>query len=104
MGEQDSNKYYYKPNNEDSGWIKTVSDSIEYINSSGKKMKAEGYSMLLWKFDCIERQIGMAQFIVYSKEGKVLHSISLKSYEIEMLFVVPDSLGEIYFNTFCNQN
>ncbi|MGI9650863.1 hypothetical protein [Chryseobacterium sp. RLHN22] len=44
----------------------------------------------------------MIQIAVYDKDGKNVYSTKLKDYEVEMEYVIPDSVGENYLNAYCN--
>lgn len=87
----DSTMYYYKPNTKNTAWIKVVEE----------KNKNVEYLINLYQFDCDERKIGVVQVVSY-KNGKVLNSTTLKSYEIEMRYVVPESIGETLLLYFCH--
>lgn len=86
----DSTMYYYKPNTKNTAWIKGVK----------AKRKDDEYYITLYQFDCEERKIGAVQDITY-KNGKVLNNVVLKSYEIEMGYVIPESIGETLLLYFC---
>lgn len=103
--ETDGVFYYYKPNTKSTAWIKAVSDKTEYysIDSLDKKM-TEGYILTLWKFDCDDKKINPIQINVYSKDGTPLQSVKKDEDETEMFFVIPDSVGEGFFNVFCEKS
>lgn len=95
--------YYYKSNSKNTGWIKIESKETIYFDENQNEKKIDGYQLILWKFDCEEKQIGVIQSITYDKNSKVLSSINLKSYEIEMFYIVPNSVGELFFKSFCSE-
>ncbi|WP_332032718.1 surface-adhesin E family protein [Kaistella sp.] len=100
----DSNSYYYKPNSENKAWIKIESPQLEYINKEGQRKYVDGYQVTLWQFDCEEKQIGIVQTTTYDKKGLVLNTLSIKNFEIDMTYVNPDSMGEVYLTAFCQRN
>lgn len=82
-------------------WIKKVSKNIEFHTQQGKK-NIDGYQLMLFKVDCDNRKIGLIQIVVYDKNGKTVNSTKLKDYEVDMDYVIPDSVGETYLDTYCN--
>lgn len=104
LGKKDSEKtiFYFKTNSNDTGWIKSESPETVYYDKNQKKV-IDGYQITLWKFDCDERQIGLVQTTTYDKKGNVKKTLSLKSFQIEMDYAVPDSLGEDFLKAFCEE-
>lgn len=98
--------YYYKPNTDDNAWIKIVSSKTEYYsNESSQKSKiVDGYKILLWKFDCRNKKIGVIKTSTYSKDGKIVDSNSVNEFLVEMDYVNPDSVGEELLTVFCERN
>ena len=95
-------EYFYKPNTRNTAWVKVVSEKTEY--TSEKTLKNEiidGYKMILWKFDCYEKKLGIIQAIIYSKDGKPLDSFKQNEILVEMDFVVPETVGEKLLYIFC---
>lgn len=82
-------------------WIKKVSKNIEFHTQQGKK-NIDGYELMLFKVDCDNRKLGLIQIVVYDKKGKTVNSTKLKDYEVDMDYVIPDSVGETYLDTYCN--
>ncbi len=106
ISENDDSSYYYKPNTDDTAWIKEVSEKIEYYPNK-KSMDAkyiDGFSLLLHKFDCNSKKLGWLQMNIYSKDGKLLNSYDTKEYLVDMKYVTPDSVGETFLNAFCNKD
>ncbi len=97
-----SKAYYYKPNNENTAWIKIVSNKIEYYQS-GVLKSVDGYKLLLWQFECNPKKMGIKQIIVYSKKGKLMRKMPQKGYSVEMEDVIPTTNAEIFLNIFCNK-
>lgn len=98
------NKYYYKPNTDTTAWIKETSDKMAYYPTNSKNKKIiDGYKIVLYKFDCSEKQIGILQMTVYSKSGKVVSSAKISELFVEMNYVIPDSIGEGMLNLFCEK-
>lgn len=100
-----NNKFYYKPNTDDTAWIKEVSNKLSYYETNKEQSKKiiDGYQITLYKFDCSKKQIGGIQLITYSKSGKVLKTYTFPEYLIEMNYVVPDSIGESLLKSFCKK-
>ena len=95
-------EYLYKPNTRNTAWIKIISEKIEYVSEETQKEEIiDGYKMILWKFDCSGKKIGIIQAIVYSKEGKSLSSFSQNEILVEMNYVVPETIGEKLLYIFC---
>lgn len=82
-------------------WIKKVSKNVEYHTRQGKKV-VDGYELILYKVDCDSRKLGLIQIAVYDKEGKNVNNTKLEDYEVEMDYVIPESIGETYLDTYCN--
>ena len=101
--EADDVAYYYKPNTENTAWIKSVSDKTEYYPTRTSKTSkyVDGYRLTLWKFDCYSKQIGLIQVNVYSKEGKLMSKMSEQEYLVDLEYVTPDSIGEGFYSAFC---
>jgi hypothetical protein len=104
--ESNDQSYYYKPNTENTAWIKVVSEKIEYYpnKASNKKSVVNGSEVLLWKFDCESKKLGLLQMNIYSKSAKLLSSLNINEYLVEMNYVTPDSIGEGIFKVFCDEN
>lgn len=98
---EDNNKFYYKPNTDDTAWIKEVSEKLVTYDKDQKTI--DGYRLTLYKFDCSKRQIGGIQIITYSKSGKMLKTYTLPEYSVQMNYVVPESIGESILNSFCEK-
>jgi len=94
--------YYYKPNTENTAWIKIVSNKIEYYQSNVLK-SVDGYKLLLWQFECNPKKMGIKQIIVYSKNGKLMRKMPKKGHLVEMEDVTPKTNAEIFLNVFCNK-
>lgn len=94
--------YYYKPNNENTAWIKIVSNKIEYYQS-GVLKSVDGYKLMLYKFQCDSSKIGLKQIIVYSKKGKLMIKMTEKDKLVDMQQVPKTSIAEIFLNGFCNK-
>jgi hypothetical protein len=95
--------YYYKPNNYQTAWIKIISEKTEYYPSktTANKKTVDGYKIVLWKFDCRDRKIGVIKSTTYSKDGTVLESYNKNEVLVDMDYVNPDSIGESLLNNFC---
>ena len=100
----DGTEYYYKPNTSKTAWVKQVSSKTSYYSKEekGQKKIVDGYHVCLWKFDCEEKKIGLAQQNTYNTNGEVLSAITFKEYDIEMIYPNPDSIAENLINAFCS--
>lgn len=100
----DEETVFYKYNTDDTAWFKTVSEKTEYYAKNSKVAKiVNGYTLALFKFDCDNKKMGLLQMNVYSKEGKLLDHFEMNEILAEMSYVVPETVGERYFNEFCNK-
>ena len=98
----DDEAVFYKYNTDDTAWFKTVSENTEYYPKNSKVAKiVNGYTLALFKFDCDEKKMGILQMNVYSKEGKIRDHFDVNEILADMSYVVPETIGEIYFNEFC---
>ena len=95
--------YYYKPHSNNKAWVKVESPQIAYYDKDGKNKTADGYQLNLWSYDCEEKQIGVVQTTTYDRAGNVLGTLSIKSYEMELHYVNPNSLGENFLQAFCKK-
>ncbi|SCZ00051.1 surface-adhesin E family protein [Flavobacterium caeni] len=101
--ESEMGTYYYKPNTDETAWVKIVSNKTEYYPSktSTQTKTVDGHKTILWKFNCRSRKLGIIKSTTYSKNGKVLESFSENEILVEMDYVNPDSIGEELLNYFC---
>lgn len=81
--------------------IKKVSKNVEYHIRQVKKV-IDGYELILYKLDCDSRKLGLIQIAVYDKTGKNVNNTKLEDYEVEIDYVIPESIGETYLDTYCN--
>lgn len=103
--ENNTDSFYYKPNTEDTAWIKVISGKTEYFPKTSTGLRViDGYILTLWKFDCENKKAGLLQWNIYSKEDSLLSSLKQNKYLIEMAYVIPDSVGEGFFGAFCNND
>jgi|SRR5690606_14764868 len=103
--ESETGSYYYKPNNNRTAWIKVVSEKTQYYpkETYPKAKIIDGYTILLWKFDCNDQKMGIIKSTTYSKDGNSVSTFSQNEVLVEMEYVNPDSIGEAILNTFCGQ-
>ncbi|WP_379964897.1 hypothetical protein [Epilithonimonas sp. UC225_85] len=100
----DEEAVFYKYNTDNTGWFKTVSEKTEYYPKNSNVAKiVNGYTLALFKFDCDNKKMGILQMNVYSKEGKLLDHFEVNEIIADMSYVVPETMGERYFNEFCNK-
>ncbi|MDP9957997.1 hypothetical protein J2X97_003671 [Epilithonimonas hungarica] len=93
--------YYYKTNDETTAWIKIVSNKIEYYQS-GILKSIDGYKLMLYKFQCNSKRIGVKQIIVYSKKGKLMRKMTEKDNLVDMQYAPKKSNARTFLNVFCN--
>ena len=103
--ESKTGNYYYKPNNNRTAWIKVVSEKTKYFSkeTNPKEKTIDGYTILLWKFDCDDQKMGIVKSTTYSKDGNSVSTFSQNEILVDMDYVNPDSIGEALLNTFCRQ-
>ncbi|WP_439480931.1 surface-adhesin E family protein [Chryseobacterium aquaticum] len=102
-GSKDNVEYFFKPKSHNTAWTKQVSKKVKYYTSGNvKSLKTiDGYEIVLYKFDCSEKKLGLGSSVIYSKLGDVIKSTDIDEYEIEMFYIIPDSVGETILNSFC---
>ncbi len=105
ISENDASSFYYKPNTDDTAWIKEFSKKIKYYpsKSSMDTKYIDGYQLSLYKYNCSSKKMGLLQVNIYSKDGKLLNSYETNEYLVDMKYVTPDSIGETFFNVFCSK-
>lgn len=92
-------KYYdrngsYNPHYQVSAWIKSLNPG-DWEKFENKKI---WYEQNFVAANCLNKQIDIQSKHIYDLNGNVLYS---KQYLHEWLDVVPDSLGESWFNAMC---
>lgn len=93
--QSDDNKY----------WIKEVAPKLDYKTKSGKKVVVlNGYRLTLYDFDCSERRLQLIQNVLYNSLGKNVFSYEKEDWEDDWSDVIPDTLGEFFLNTICDEN
>lgn len=96
--------YYCRTNTYDTAWIKIVSNELTYFeDGTGKQKTTAGHQLILFAFDCRDRQLGLVQTVTYDKEGKIVGSFSQKRIFAKMEYVLPDSQGEFYLSEICDR-
>ena len=103
--ESKEGSYYYKPNTENTGWIKLVSDKTVYYQKNDRvnSKTVDGYTMILYKFDCQSKKIGVIKSTVYSKNGEVLDNYKKNEVLVDMDYVDPESKAERLLSSFCGK-
>ena len=82
-----------------------ISSKTEYYPKTSTGLKVmDGYIVTLWKFDCENKKAGLVQQNVYSKEDNLLASLKQNQYLEEMIYTIPDSVGEGFLGVFCNND
>ena len=93
---------YIRPHSDNSAWIKkTKSDVPLDYEKYGFDKTTEGYTLVLYRFDCRSLKLGVLASNFYNNEGEVKYSKQLKEYEIDMNYAVPETIGEFWLKSFC---
>lgn len=93
--QSDDNKY----------WIKEVAPKLDYKTKSGKKVVVlNGYRLTLYDFDCTDSRLQLIQIATYNSAGKNVYSYEKEDWEEDWSDVIPDTLGELFLNTVCDEN
>ena len=97
--------YYYKPNTEKTAWVKLVSDKTIYYSKDDRSNSktVDGYTIILYKFDCSLKKIGVIKSTAYSKAGDELDSYKKNEFLVEMDYVDPESKAERLLSSFCGK-
>ena len=82
-----------RENNTVKFWMKQEYKKIK--DTAGIKHKTILYYSLI---DCMEKTLGSTKQVAYDSDGKVVFS---KNYPIDMVPIVPDSIGEFVFKQQC---
>lgn len=92
---------YIKKQSFNSAWVKFISNKTQYYHSGSKTVKTiDGYSLSLYKFDCSKSKLGIIESIIYDKSGTALKTTNYED-DLQMIHVIPDSVGEGIFTSFC---
>ena len=97
--DSDNTEYSYKSKSSNTAWVKTVQDKIEYFKN-GKSAYTKGHEIVLYKFDCEEKKMGIMQVTVYDTNNNPLEIVDLGENR-KMQYVIPDSIGESLLLHFC---
>lgn len=101
--DSDNTVYSFKLNSTNTAWVKEVKDKIPYYKN-GKLAVTKGYSIVLYKFDCAGKKIGVMQVVVYNTNGNIVNSAELEEYP-QMNYIIPDSIADGFLEYFCaNRN
>ncbi|WP_040282489.1 hypothetical protein [Psychroserpens damuponensis] len=100
--ELDGSETYIRQHTSNSAWIKRTKQDVplDYDKYGFNKIN-EGYTVILFRFDCRSLKLGVLVSVYYNNEGEVKHSQQYEDYEVNMNYAVPDSLGEFWLKTFC---
>jgi hypothetical protein len=91
---------YTRPHTESTAWFKTTPKQIPTkINKT-----IEGYTIQLVQFDCTSKKMGVLANYEYDKEGSLVNSYEYETYEVEMKYTPPETIGELMVNTFCKKD
>ncbi len=95
-------KHYYQYKNNEHWWKEK--GRVSYYNDILQKMVyITGEELGKQKVDCDGRKMKPVSFIIYSKSGKVVDSYTYNDYEQEWLHVIPDSIGESFYEKACSK-
>lgn len=97
--------YYYKPNTDNTAWVKLVSEKTIYYSQDDRSnpKSVDGYTIILYKFDCSLKKMGVIKSTAYSKAGDELDSYKRDERVVDMDYVEPESKSERFLVTFCNK-
>ncbi len=99
-----------QPNGHIRVWTKMMVDDIPtYVEERKKEyQKTEGYenyshSLMAWEIDCNSANVGSISIIDYDGKGNVLDSHNRDEKSLEMVPVVPGSLGDLLYKMACKE-
>lgn len=109
IGTSNKSNYYIRKKTSQSEdnkyWIKEVAPKLDYKTKSGKKVVVlNGYRLTLYDFDCSDRRLQLIQNVLYNSLGKNVFSYEKEDWEDDWSDVIPDTLGEFFLNTICDEN
>lgn len=109
IGTSNKSNFYVRKKTSQSGenkyWIKEVAPKLDYKTKSGKKVVVlNGYRLTLYDFDCSDRRLQLIQNVLYNSLGKNVFSYEKEDWEDDWSDVIPDTLGEFFLNTVCDEN
>ena len=99
LNENDEFTVYIRAHSNNSAWFK-----FEYKKEIEKKIFIQKYRtkkiLTLIKFDCSKKMMGTLAEHYYDKDDKIIYSSDNGDYA-EMENIIPDTTGELVFNSFC---
>ena len=101
-GKKDYNKYSFwvqNINNDDKTWKETENS----LKKLGEKRKP-AYTNNRVLIDCRQKTITIKAFATYAEDGKVIDSYEIKDLHLDWKSIVPNSIGEGYYNNTCKAN
>ena len=109
IGTSNKSNYYLRKKTSQSDdnkyWIKEVAPKLDYQTKSGKKVIIlNGYRLSLYDFDCSDRRLQLIQHVIYNSVGKNVYSYEKEDWEDDWSDVIPDTNGEFFLNTVCDEN
>jgi hypothetical protein len=102
----DGNPYYMRSTSVESSltkkvWVKHNKSKLTVKKSGRTLTYINGYDVLLYEFNCEEKQLMLHSVISYSSKGTVVDSYRPQDYEKEWSDVVPESVGEMLLEKAC---
>jgi len=92
--------FHIKKNSENTAWIRVTEKETEGYDFFGSEFdKTETVELI--KIDFSKKKYGELIYISYQRNGKIIHSRNIEESEVKMEFAIPDTLGELYVNIFC---
>lgn len=99
--QDDGDELYYKNFKENFTWFKTLyAKPKKHKEFLGDEHTTIGF-MVLYKFDCDAKEMGVKTQGYLTKEG-IVDSDQTKDLLIDMEVPFPDTIAEFYLNYFCN--
>jgi hypothetical protein len=103
---KDESKYYIRStpvanNYHKKVWIKQTNKKITIQKNGKSVVYNDAYDLILYEFNCNDRQILIHSMASYSSTGTLLESYKPEEYEKEWSDVIPDSVGEMLLNKAC---
>ena len=96
------NIFHIKQNSENTAWIR-ITKNPDYIDFDLNEFTWDitEKKMILFRYDCIKKQLGELAYTSYNYSDKIMKSYQNEEYKVKMEYAIPESMGEVYVNAFC---
>lgn len=99
---ENGEKVYIRPNSRNTAWIKEQSSESQMeFDKLDSFANVHNYTLKLFKFDCNSRKIGLINYYKYNTDGEVYKSEENIEVLVDMVYVIPDSVGEFFLKKHC---